>query len=140
MAYELVIHQRPTFLHAVVTGRNTRENVERYLEELQGECMVRKCFRLLIEERLDGPRLPTVDVFEIAMRASTRARATLNAVAYVDVHADADSMHFAETVAVNRSLRVAVFATVAEAERWLLSPERADAGSPVQSDPDAPSR
>ncbi len=140
MTYEVVIHQRPTFLHAVVTGRNTRENVEGYLEELQHECVQRKCFRLLIEERLEGPRLPTMDVFEIATEASGRARATMSAVAYVDVHADSELMHFAETVAVNRNLRVAVFATVAEAERWLLSAESADGGTPATGDAEAPGR
>lgn len=35
-------------------------------------------------------------------------------------------MHFAETVAVNRSLPVAVFATVADAEKWLLNEIRGD--------------
>ena len=32
-----------------------------------------------------------------------------------------------ETVAVNRSLPIAVFATVADAEKWLLSKVRVDA-------------
>jgi hypothetical protein len=45
-------------------------------------------------------------------------------------------MKFAETVAVNRMLSVAVFSTVADAEKWLLNEDRpepcaaADTGKP----------
>ena len=39
MTYELTIEQKPTYLHAVVRGRNTRENVERYVQEVVRECI-----------------------------------------------------------------------------------------------------
>jgi len=45
----------------------------------------------------------------------------------VDVHAENNLMQFAETVAINRSLPVSVFSTVADAERWLLKEESKDA-------------
>ncbi len=132
MTYKLTIRPRATYLHAVVTGQNTKENVKEYLEELRGECLARTCFRVLIEERLEGPRLNTVDVFEIVMEASRKVHGMMTAIAHVDVNADPEMMHFAETVAVNRSLPVAVFRTVAEAESWLLSQEGA-AGEPARS-------
>jgi hypothetical protein len=128
MSYVLTLHQKPTYLHAVVTGPNTRENVEGYLEDVQSECEARNCFRVLIEERLDGPRLETIDVFEIVQRGSDRAPGGLAAIAYVDVNARGDLMRFAETVAVNRGLPVAVFATVADAEKWLLNLDRSGTG------------
>jgi hypothetical protein len=56
MTYKLTIDQKPTYLHAIVTGCNGRENVARYLEEIRHECIARRCFRVLIEERLEGPR------------------------------------------------------------------------------------
>ena len=59
MTYKLMIEQKPVFLHATVTGRNSKKNVASYLEEILHECLVRKCFRVLIEERLEGPRLGT---------------------------------------------------------------------------------
>jgi hypothetical protein len=40
-------------------------------------------------------------------------------IAYVDVNAEGDLMKFAEDVAVNRFLRVAVFSSVPDAELWL---------------------
>ncbi len=119
MEYVLTIHQKDTHLHAIVTGPNTRENVENYLEELRSECEARKCFRVLVEERLEGPRLNTVDVFEIVMKGSDHVAGRFTAIAYVDVNAQGDLMKFAETVAVNRGLPLAVFSNVADAEKWL---------------------
>ena len=120
MTYKLTIQQTPTYLHAVVTGRNGRETVLRYLEELRGECIARRCFRVLVEERLVGPRLGAMDVFQIALAGSNKASGAYEAFAYVDMHADGDLMQFAETVALNRAIPVAVFSTVAAAQRWLL--------------------
>ena len=120
MSHQLQIIQKPAYLHAIVTGINSREAVTRYLEELLGECTARGCTRLLIEERLVGPRLGTADVFQVAAEGSTRAFGRFEAIAYVDVNAAGDLMKFAETVAVNRSLPVRVFASVPDAESWLL--------------------
>jgi hypothetical protein len=119
MTYKLTIEQKPTYLHFIVTGQNSRENVVRYLEETLRECATRRCFRLLIEERLAGPRLGTLEVFRIASEEGEKARGILTAIAYVDVNAEGNLMQFAETVAVNRALPVAVFSTVADAEKWL---------------------
>lgn len=37
-AYDLRIQSKSGYLHAVVTGRNTRENVAGYLVEILQEC------------------------------------------------------------------------------------------------------
>jgi hypothetical protein len=127
MTYKLTIDQKPTYLHVIVTGRNSKENVMRYLEETLRECTARSCLRVLIEERLDGPRLGTLDVFQIVSEASSKAEGILKAIAYVDVNAESNLMQFAETVAVNRGVPVVVFSTVADAEKWMLKEGRADA-------------
>jgi hypothetical protein len=126
MTYKLTIHQKPVYLHAVVTGRNSKENVVRYLEEIYRECMASGCFKVLIEERLEGPRLGTIDIFDIVSQGSSLASGKMRAIAYVDVNARGDLMQFAETVAVNRGLPVTVFSTVADAENWLLKGDRGD--------------
>ena len=138
--YELTIDQKPTYLHAIVTGRNSREHVARYLEEILYECIARRCFRVLIEERLEGPRLGTLAVFQIASEGSSRAVGMLKAIAYVDVNAEGDLMQFAETVAVNRALPVTAFSTVADAEKWLLDEDRGDAEPQAAADADKPRR
>lgn len=121
MSYKVTFTQKPAYLHAVVTGSNTKENVEHYLEEIRRECMARRSSKVLIEERLVGPRLGAIDVFEIVVEGSSRAHGRFEAIAFVDVNAKGDLMKFSETVATNRGLLVKVFASVADAERWLLT-------------------
>ena len=119
MSYELTILPKPGYLHAIVTGENNRENVVRYLADILRECTTRRCFRVLIEERLEGPRLGLMDVFQIVADESAHAAGVMEAVAYVDVNAQGDSMKFAETVAANRFLPVMMFSSVSEAENWI---------------------
>ena len=121
MTYKLTITQKPAYMHAVVTGVNRMENVLGYLAEVRRECAARRCSRVLIEERLEGPRLDATEVFRVAAQGSDRASGSFTAIAYVDVNAEGDLMKFAETVAVNRFLPVAVFSSLGEAEKWLLS-------------------
>jgi hypothetical protein len=120
MPYQLTIKPEATFLHFIVTGTNDADTVARYLDEVRRECIARQCFRVLIEEHLAGPRLSTFPVYKVASEGSERARGLLHAVAYVDANAEGHLMEFAETVAVNRGLPIAVFATVSEAREWLL--------------------
>jgi hypothetical protein len=124
MTYQLQITEKPTYLHAVVTGKNTLENVTGYLKELLRECEARQCFNVLIEERLTGRRLETWDVYQIASDQSTLARGFFRSIAFVDVNASGELMKFAETVANNRGVPVRLFATVAEAEDWLAGLRR----------------
>jgi hypothetical protein len=58
-------------------------------------------------------------VFGIASSGGTDAATGFDAIACVDVNAEGDLIKFAEDVAVNRSVPVRTFATVAEAEQWL---------------------
>ena len=73
MTYKLTIDQKPGYLHVAVTGRNSSENVVRYMEEVIRECTARRCFRVLIEERLEGPRLGTIEVFGASRGLRLRA-------------------------------------------------------------------
>jgi len=137
MSYNLTIVQKPAYLHAIVTGLNSKENVKRYLAEVLRESKDRGCCQVLIEERLEGPRFKTISVFQMASEGSRRAQGYFKAIAYVDVNAEGDLMRFAETVAVNRGLPVRVFSSVADAEKWLLDE---DSGGAEPSTPaDAPS-
>jgi len=120
VSYKLKITPKPTYLHVVVTGPNKPDTVKRYVEGVRRQCQAQKCFRVLIEERLEGPRLGTMDVFQLTSEESSRSQGFFEALAYVDVNAQGDLMKFAETVAVNRGVPMAVFATVGEAEQWLL--------------------
>jgi hypothetical protein len=119
MPYSLEIAERPGYLHAKVTGNNTKENVMRYMDELARECDKSRFRCVLIEEQLEGPRLDTMSVFDIATDGSQKSRVHFRAVAYVDVCAESSSMKNAETFATNRGLNIKVFERVDEAEKWL---------------------
>jgi len=125
VSYQLAFSEKPTYLHVVVTGENSRDTVERYTQELVRACAARNCTRVLIEERLVGARLGTIEVFTLAAAASLRYMGMFKSVAYVDVHAVGDAMSFAENVAVNRAFPLRVFATVEAAEKWLLGEQQA---------------
>ena len=122
MAYKLTLHSKPAYLHAIVTGENTREDVAGYLQDLRRECSARGCRRVLVEERLHGARLGTSEVFAIVMTEASRAVGVFEAIAYVDVNAGGDMMKFAENVALGRGIPVRLFATVAGAGKWLENP------------------
>ena len=124
MSYQLKVIEKPTYLHVVVTGANTMENVVGYLKDLLRECESRQCYNVLIEEQLTGRRLETWDVYQIASDSSAQARGVFRNVAYVDVNSAGDLMKFAETVANNRGVPMTVFNTVAEAEQWLAGKPR----------------
>jgi hypothetical protein len=124
MSYKLTITLKPTYLHIIVTGQLSVENVLRYFEEIHRECTARNCFRILIEENLDGPRLSVTNVLELVSEESSKNRGLYKAIAYVDVNAVGDSMKFIENVTVNRGIPVTVFSTVTNAEKWLLNKAR----------------
>ena len=121
MTYKVTFDQRAGYLHAVATGTNSKQNVMGYLADILHECMARDCFRVLIEERLEGPRLNMTDVYEIASQGQSRAPGRHPVIAYVDMNAaNTSNMKFAEDVAVNRGGFVRVFPSVDDAEQWLM--------------------
>lgn len=119
MGLEVTFTQKPTYLHAIITGENSAENVKNYLKQIRRECTTRKCLRVLIEERLEGPRLGIVDVYRTVSEGILRALGQIEAIAYVDVNAEGDLMKFAESVAVKLFRRIGVFSSVPNAELWL---------------------
>lgn len=138
MAYELKIEQKAGYLHFIVSGRNSQENVTRYMQEVMQECAARRCPRMLIEERLEGPRLGTMEVFTMVTAGAKRYHGMLEALAFVDLNAEGGVMRFAEDVAVNRGIPVRVFRTVDGAEKWLLSrapPAGSDGEAATQKPP-----
>ena len=122
MTYEVTFGQKSGYLHAVVTGTNSKANVMRYLADILHECELCDCFRVLIEERLEGPRLGTLDIFDIASQGQNRDAGRRPIIAYVDVNAtNTSDMKFAEDVAVIRGTFVRVFPSVADAELWIVN-------------------
>src|SRR2546426_8664831 len=123
MDYQVQLAQKDGYLHVRVSGNNDPETVMRYLKDIHGVCLKHKCPNVLIEENLEGSRLGLVDVFGVVSASSKSVWPVVQRIAYVDVNQrqDFQNMKFAETVAVNRSVNVRVFRSVAEAEGWLAA-------------------
>jgi hypothetical protein len=134
--YKLTVIEKDGFLHAIVTGPNTKETVAQSLQDIYKACLARNCLRVLIEERLEGPLLGTMDLFDVVSEGSRNGR-KLRAIAYVNEKLEGDLMQFAEHVAVNRGVAGRVFKTVAAAEEWLVktAPAAAAPGAADQSTP-----
>ena len=121
MAYSIIFIPETGYFPAVVSGMNSKETVEKYITNIRSECTARNCFKTLIEERLEGPRIDIMDVFAITDKGSRETVGFYEALAYVDVYTTGTLMRFAETVGRNRGISISVFSSVADAEAWLFN-------------------
>jgi hypothetical protein len=117
--YNLDIERRKGYLLFRVTGQNSPETVQSYMRDIVAACKTRECFRILIDEQLDGERLDTLEIFSLASDGAMRALGFFQAIAYVDPRMG-EMAEFAETVAVNRGMPFKSFSTIDAAETWLL--------------------
>lgn len=118
MTYEVKYESRPTFVYATITGENSTDAVSGYLADILEECQRRDCYRVLIDEQLDGPRLEIDEVYAVASEGAMKALGVFHAIAFVD-ETMGEMAYFAETVAVNRGMPVRAFPTIGHAEEWL---------------------
>ncbi len=121
MAYDMKVMPEDGYLHVVVTGDDTPEDVAGYLDQIRRVCAERGLSKVLIEEDLTGPQLRTMEVYDVINAASEGVAPAIRSIAFVDTnpqHAFAP-MEFAETVAVNRGVHVKVFRDVPAAREWL---------------------
>ena len=119
MSFKLTTEGRGNYLYCHVTGTNSPETVVDYMTEIHQACDQHDCYRILIEENLDGPRFDEIDIFALISLNRPDAIGIFEAIAYVDAQQDFDVVKFAETVAVNRGIPIAVFRNVDDADSWL---------------------
>ena len=118
MSYTIEFQSRPSYLFARVTGANTPDTVRAYMHDLVQKCEETACFRVLVHECLDGPRLSAGEVFELMASGSRRGLGKFSAIAFVDEEMG-DIGRFAENVGVNRGMPLRVFDNVDEAAEWI---------------------
>ncbi|HVX88301.1 MAG TPA: hypothetical protein VG940_05185, partial [Gemmatimonadales bacterium] len=119
MSYTLTIDSKGRYLHAVVHGANDRATVLSYFAEIREACVQRDCYRVLVEEHLEGPRFPPEVLLPLMAEVAGMAGATFEALAYVDVMAVTDMVLRLASQVVEPGAAVGVFDTVAEAEAWI---------------------
>lgn len=122
MDYSFRIEPKEGYLHIRVGGDNHPEVVGRYLKEIHEVCLKSGCPNVLVEENLVGPGIGITEMFEIISEGSREVWPVVQRVAFVDANPkhDQSNMKFAETAAVNRSVNLNIFASVAEAEAWMV--------------------
>jgi hypothetical protein len=120
MSYVLSIEERPSYLHAKVSGRRSAENARRFLLEVHEAWTRRNCTALLLEMNLSGPSLSVLTIYNLIAERAPHAFG-LRRIAYVEVGPGHDpaQARFAETVARNRGVNVRLFPTVEDAAVWL---------------------
>lgn len=118
MVYEIDFEQQPGYLLAKVTGENSPETVEAYMADILRKCEEHSCFRVVIHECLQGPRLSATDIYQMFTETSPHWSGRFHQVAYVDEHMG-EMAKFAENVGVNRGMPIAVFADLGEAVTWM---------------------
>jgi hypothetical protein len=119
MPYQLIIEDRPGYLHAKATGARTPENALRFIAEAYAACVEKGRSALLLESNLTGPSLDTASIYRVILQ-KVEDGAKLAKIAYVVDSVDDPAMPvFAETVALNRGVNVRLFQGVEAAARWL---------------------
>ena len=116
--YQLAIEIHDSYVHATATGEHKAENALRFLKEAYEACLENGKDSVLLEMRLEGPTMGAGNIFSVVQQRSEPGR-ELRRVAYVDGGRDPEKAKFAETVARNRGVNVRLFASVAEAKKWL---------------------
>jgi hypothetical protein len=120
MAFKLEIAKRRDFLYCLVTGENSIETGKTYSSKILDACLQHRCTRVLLHEKLSGPRLKPLDMFEFVSHAAMKSLGKLDAVAYVEEERG-ELREFAEAIAKNRGMPLTVFSNVDDAERWLAA-------------------
>ena len=142
MAYEVEFDNRASYVYVLVTGDNNAETVFAYMDDVAVKCEELDCFRVLVHECLEGPRLSPMEVFDVMSEGAMKALGKFDAVAFVDEKMG-DIASFAENVAINRGMPIAMFPSVTGAEAWMSQLEgdsdsqRIFRGDFLQSDPPA---
>ena len=125
MAYQIKVEQTPDYLHIAGAGTYTEENLRRFLLDAHRATLEHPCSSILLELDFAGRSLNMGSLYSIVCEKSAEA-ATFERIALVDVNPERTPEHaeFVETVAINQGVNIRLFATVAEAMRWLQDSRR----------------
>jgi hypothetical protein len=119
MSYHLQIEEHPKYLHAAASGKNSAENVLRFLREAYEACVKGRMSAVLLEMKFEGPALDTGSIYSVIAQGSDAGR-QMRKIAYVaQPEREVSKSKFAETVGINRGVNVRLFPDVPAAKKWL---------------------
>ncbi|MCK9410127.1 MAG: hypothetical protein WCX28_14835 [Bacteriovoracaceae bacterium] len=125
MEYTISISFTGKLIHAVIDGQNSKDNVNRYMSDIQQEVEKLQCKNILIEDQLTGPGLDPIDVFDIIRSHTRYARIHKLRIGYIDInrYLHRTTVAFGENLANIFGVNVKVFNSVEDATAWLITVE-----------------
>lgn len=119
MAITFEIQPQGSRLMVTATGYDEdAEEVLNYGKSVLQAAIENGCSQVLCDESALEYRIDTVDIYDLANKAVSLAKA-LRKIAIVCRPEDYEDGMFYENVAVNRGLHVKIFKDLAEARQWL---------------------
>jgi hypothetical protein len=119
MSYEVTITKKANFLHAIVSGKETLENLIAAWKEIAEACQGHKCKRILVDGCLDGPG-DTLDIYNLGNRFHELGIPLGARIAMACKEEDVPKLSFAEVVVKNRNpVTTKIFLNKDDAVQWL---------------------
>ena len=117
--YTLEMEERDGYLYALAGGRKLTARISAaYWDEIAERCFERECDKILIEKNFAEPVGPG----EMLLMADHLGKLLPGRrIAFVDRFRHDDINELGKKLARNRDVRMQVFDSTAEAERWLLA-------------------
>lgn len=119
MAYQLTVLEKPSYLHFIITGDATVEDALGYMAEGVEICKAKNCFRVLVEDRLEGEPMGMMDMIPLSRGAAGKALGVVEQVAMVDNISGGPLNKFAAQVASTLGINIRICDSVEEADKWL---------------------
>jgi hypothetical protein len=119
--YHISIERKKEFFFCRITGENSVDNVINYLRDIHDAMEKQRGKKVLIEENLSEPSLNLINMYQIIHTAKRTVLALPYRIAYVDINHQHNhtSLRFAETVALNRWIKMKLFTNINDAEERL---------------------
>jgi len=121
MAYHFTSKFELDYVDCRVEGKNTSQNVRRFLNDVLNACVQHNCSHALLEENFTGPSLNFTEIYGIIADASQKTWPHVKRIAFIDANPEHpnERMQFAETVARNRGVLAQFFDDREKAIQWL---------------------
>ncbi len=117
------IEQKDHYLHAVITGEKSLVNANACFNEIFSACVFYRCSNVLIESRLQGMSLDSIEMFDLVKKNYVKANSIGMRIAVVDTVSDHEhrGLKFGENLALISGVNVRIFDEPSDPEiiTWL---------------------
>lgn len=120
MNYEFITDETKNYFHVILKGKDSVNVSLDYWGRIFNLIREKGLKKILIEEELDGA-LTALDAYKVSTKLVELAQDVHSKIAFFDRMPDHSSNNnFGETVAITRGVKIKVFSSLINAEKWLL--------------------